>query len=150
MSCALVGCSAGGEGQAVAASASGVPPLATNAQAACARYFEWDLYRSTRMPGAQRASKNARREALTDFAELAARTASAVKSATIVGDLPKRSRAAANRIARLLSQLVSAGDDIADFSGLLDTQASRSAKKLEAQCAAAGVTLPDDNRDARG
>lgn len=145
----LVGCSAGGGTAPATGSGSGPPPLATNAQTACDRYFAWDLYRNTRIPGAERATRQGRREALRDFAELAARTASAVDSAVIVGDLPQRSRTVANWIAQILSRLVSAGGDISDVSGLVDTQVSRPAKKLEAQCASAGIGLPEANRDAR-
>ncbi len=146
-SCALAACSASG-GTATGAG-SGPAPLATNAQTACDRYFAWDLYRSTRIPGAERATRQGRRAALRDFAELAARTASAVDSAVIVGDLPKQSQTAANRIAHILSRLVRGGGDISGVSGPVDTQISRPAKKLEAQCAAAGIELPEANRDVR-
>lgn len=147
--CMLSSCSSGDGAASTTGSESGPPPLATNAQTACARYFEWDLYRSTRLPGAERATKQGRREALRDFAELAARTASAADSAVIVGELPKRSRKAANRISGILSRLVSSGGDIADVSGGVTTQLSRPAQRLEAQCAAVGVELPEENREAR-
>jgi hypothetical protein len=147
--CALSACSSGDGAASTTGSESGPPPLATNAQTACARYFEWDLYRSTRVSGAERATKQGRRQALRDFADLAKRTASAADSAVIVGELPKRSRKAANRISGILSRLVSSGGDIADISGLVDTQLSRPAQRLEAQCAAVGVELPEENLEAR-
>ena len=99
---------------------------------------------------AQRANKQARRVALKDFAQLAGRTASAVDSAVIVGDLPSRARLAANRMARILSRLVKAGGDVSDVSGRMEHDLAGPAARLEAHCAAAGFALPEDNRDARG
>ncbi|MDI1289456.1 MAG: hypothetical protein PSX37_05840, partial [bacterium] len=125
-------------------------PLATNAQAACGRYFEWDLFRSTQLPGAQRANKQARRVALKDFAQLASRTASSVDSAVTVGDLPSRARLAANRIARILSRLVKGGGDVSGVPGRVARDLAGPSARLEAQCAAGGFALPEANRDARG
>lgn len=150
MSSAVAGCSSGGNTVSESASGSGPPPLATNAQVACERYFEWDLYRSVRLPGAQHATSHAQRAALRDFAQLADRTASSVDGAVIVGDLPSRARLAADRIVRILSRLVKAGGDVSDVSGRVEHDLAGPAARLEAHCAAAGFTLPEDNRAARG
>lgn len=142
------GCSSS-EGESSGSPDSAASRLTTNAQVACEKYYAFDLLRVTEVERSQDADEAQRARTLADYRDLATSMVSSVQSAVTVGDLPAKAQANADRILRQLARVSTAGGDIRDVSGAASTRIAKSAARIEALCARAGQSAPQQLLDAR-
>jgi hypothetical protein len=145
------GCSSSTETDADSAGAasSSPQPQTMTSQVACDRFYAFELFRQAQAPSKQGAGRAERRQALADYRVLASRMAVSLDSSVVVGDLPAKARANANRIVRQLNRVSEAGGDIRDVTGVVDTRIAKSARRIEALCVATNHPVPQENLDAR-
>lgn len=129
-------------------SPSAVATATFDAEAACQKFFELDLVRSTVAVGTKKMKKKERKALLAQYQQLVTDLVASSDAAFVSGELPQQVKANAEKMQSILDKFGKA-KQVSDINKKQTKKLNAQSSRIEEQCSIAGYALPQENIDAR-